>query len=192
MHRWHNDNRSHGTLAVAIPLVIVALIPFAVAGVTRYFKYIRIEQNLTGKLKQAADSNGIPLAQEKLGESIKWMEANGYTEGSSHVWIKTPPCDIGFFYKNLVSAKEDLDKFPPPPSETDAEAQSSYDLAESNQLMKLRETLVDEGGESGPAVTCPPNMAEYPSQMLWFWIWPTCLAWAVVVAIFGFRTWEWH
>jgi hypothetical protein len=132
------------------------------------------------------------LAQEKLGEAIKWMEANGFTEGSSHVWIKTPPCDIGFFYKNLISAKEDLDKFPAPPSEANAEAQSNYDLAESNQLMKLRETLVDEGGDSGPEVTCPPNMAIYPSQMLWWWIWPGCVLWAVAVAIFGFANWEWH
>lgn len=196
--RWKSNDKPDATLPVLILLILVVAAPIAVVGITRYFKYIRIEQNLTGKLKQAADSNGIPLAQEKLGEVIKWMEDNGYTGGSSHVWIKTPPHDIKFFYDNLVSAKEDLDNFPPPPpsmpsmGESNSQAQSNYDLAESNQLMKLRETLVDEGGDGGPEVTCPPNMAVYPNQMLWWWLIPVGIVWVLSVAGFGYWKWDWN
>jgi len=188
MGRSKND----AGLGVLIMLAFFIITPFVVLGVTRYFKGITLEQNLTGKLKQAADANGIPLAQKKLTECIAWMEKNDLTEGSTHVWIKTPECDIEFFYQNLVTAKKDLDNFPLEPAENATpDERTKHDLAESNQLIKLRETLLDSG-EQGTHVTCPPNLAVYPSQMFWWWVWPLACIWTIVVIIFGAVNWNWN
>lgn len=183
-------DRQYASIGVFLFLLVIALGPFVVTGVVRYTKWLRIEQNLTGKLKQAANANSIPLAAKKLTESIEWLESNNMTSGSSHVFIRTPACDFEFFYENLKSAKEDLENFPPPSSSANAEARAKYDLAESNQLMKLRETLLDDSSE-GTVVTCPPNVDTYPSQTLWFFIWPALLLWAVIVCIFGMINWDW-
>lgn len=168
------------TLGVLVVLVITAFAPSAVVGTLRYIKNIVLEQNLTGKLKQAADANSVPLAKEKLEECIEWLDDNNLTKGSTHVFIKTPDCDLGFFYDNLVSARNDLEDFSNQP---EGDPKTRY-LAESNQLMKLRETLLDED-ENGTHVTCPPHLATYPSQVFWWWLGIACLVWLAMVAIFG-------
>lgn len=98
------------------------------------------------------------------------MKRRGCTQGTSHILWYTPDCDVGFWQDNIQSAKTELDTFP-----TDAEP-----LVVSNQLMKLRETLLDDASE-GVSVTLPPNIVVFPNQMGWF------LGWIVtsVLAIIG-------
>ncbi|MEM9411286.1 MAG: hypothetical protein AAGA30_09250, partial [Planctomycetota bacterium] len=63
-------------------------------------------------------------------------------------------CDLGFWYQNLSAAHQELIDFP----------KDADHLTRSNQLMKLRETLVDQR-EKGPRVTLPPNIIYYPNQL---------------------------
>lgn len=139
---------SYGFLSLA-PCIIVCLIYF--------IGYIPFEQNVAGKLKQAADANSIALAKEKLDEVIEHLEKNDLTEGSTHIFIKYPQHDIGYFYKNLKSASNDLTYFL-----SDKNSDKSK-LAESNQLIKLRETLTDQ---DGTVVSYPPSLPYYPYQLL--------------------------
>ena len=118
---------------------IILCMGLFIYGVSCWVIGIGFEQDVSGHLKRAADSNTIALAQEELHTAITYMEENDMTSGSSHIFYKTPECDINFWYKNLRSAYDELNEFP-----ADADH-----LTISNQLMKLRETLLDDGGESG-------------------------------------------
>lgn len=178
-----------GTL---IFLVFLIITPMLVASITVYFMGVTLEQNVTGKLKQAADANAIPLANEKLSEVIQYLESNHLNKGSTKVFIDRPENDLGFFYKNLTDAKEDLDSFPEsPPAGASIEARSNHDLAESNQLMKLRETLLDEGSHGGTIVTHPPHLAVYPGQVFWFFIWWLIAGWVFVIVIGALMIFNW-
>jgi hypothetical protein len=51
-------------------------------------------------------------------------------------------------------------------------------LEQTNLLMKVRETLVDQE-KNGVEVTCPSNISLYPSQVI-FWL---LVAFSIVVSI---------
>jgi hypothetical protein len=116
---------------------------------------IQFERNCRGYLKHAADANTIALAEQELSKAVSFLEANGLTSGSTHAFYFTPACDLKFWYQNLHASREELRSLP-----TDVDP-----LTASNQLLKLRETLVDQG-EKGARVTLPPNISIYPAQQL--------------------------
>jgi hypothetical protein len=115
---------------------------------------IEFEQNCRGYLKHAADANTVELAKTELKKSLEYLESKGLTKGSTHWMYSTPACDLDFWYANLNAAADELDALP-----SDASP-----LVVSNQLMKLRESIVDQK-EKGPRVTLPPNITIYPYQM---------------------------
>ena len=122
-------------------------------GVICMVSKIRFEQNCKGYLKHAADANTVQLAKSELKKSLEFIENQGLTQGSTHAIYSTPKCDLEFWYSNLNAAAHELDALP----------DNADPLIVSNQLMKLRETLVDQG-EKGPKVTLPPYISVYPYQ----------------------------
>ena len=61
------------------------------------------------------------------------------------------------------------------------EFKSESELEESNILMKLRETLLDETGE----VTHPNMISFYPNHIFWFWF--LVLGWLLfIIPVGGF------
>ncbi len=118
---------------------------------------IQFERNCKGYLKHAADANTIALAEQELSKAVAFLESNDLTTGSTHAIYFTPECDLTFWYQNLKASLEELESLP---SDVDP-------LTASNQLIKLRETLVDQG-EKGARVTLPPNISLYPRQTLFF------------------------
>lgn len=114
---------------------------------------IQFERHCKGYLKRAADSNTVALAQIELGKAVSYIEDSNLTSGSTHVFYHTPECDLGFWYENLNASLKELESLP-----TDVDR-----LTASNQLLKLRETIMDSG-EKGTHVTLPPNIHVFPNQ----------------------------
>jgi len=111
-----------------------------------------------GYLKRAADANTVSAASKEMGIAIAYMEANKLTDGYTSVIYKTPDDDVGFWYNNIKSAKNELDSLPT----------SATSLEKTNVLMKLRETLLDDG-EKGASITIPHGISIYPNNTGWFW-----------------------
>lgn len=119
-------------------------------------KSISFDINCKMHLKRAADANSIELAQKELETVIDYIEKNNLMEGYTGILLKTPKGDLSFWYNNLKSALQNLNKVTPATSE----------LEKTNILMKLRESILDQG-KKGMEITVPPNVAFYPNQRLY-------------------------
>ncbi len=115
---------------------------------------IQFKQNCKGYLKRAADSNTVELAKEELGKAVDYIEANHLDQGSTHLFYAMPNCDLEFWHKNLKASLNELNTID---SKTDQ-------LTVSNQLLKLRESIMDNG-EKGTFVTVPPNVHLFPNHL---------------------------
>jgi len=112
---------------------------------------IRFDQDCEGYLKRAADANTVELAKKQLDIALNYIENEGLTNNYTSVLWKTPDEDISFWYTNLIAARIDLESI----------TEDSTGLERSNMLMKLRETLLDQG-ESSMHVTHPSGISLYP------------------------------
>jgi prepilin-type N-terminal cleavage/methylation domain-containing protein len=136
-------------------LLILAVISFLSLAGYRAYKQVVFSIECKGHLKRAADANVVPLALQELKTAISFLEANNMTEGYTSILIKTPDEDIGFWYQNLKASADELSKVD----------EQATQLEKSNLLMKLRETLLDQGQTS--SVTVPAGAAVFPHNR-WF------------------------
>jgi ribosome recycling factor len=136
---------------------VLLCLPFCVWAGLRIYNGIVYDIHCGGHLKRAADANTVDMAKKELAEVLKYLEDNKMTEGYTSVLWKTPSEDVGFWYQNLKSAKEELDKVTP----------ETTQLERTNVLMKLRETLLDHG-EKGDSVTAPGGISVFPSNTPYF------------------------
>ena len=133
-------------------------------GLGGYCIYLNIDlkQNCTGYLKRAADSNKVETAQKELEKALNYLEAENLNTGYTSVLWQTPDEDVEFWYNNIKESHEELSK-------VDSITTS---LERSNVLMKLRETLLDNG-ESGTKLTVPKGLSRYPNNGIigtLFWV----------------------
>ncbi|PIP65594.1 hypothetical protein COU77_02205 [Candidatus Peregrinibacteria bacterium CG10_big_fil_rev_8_21_14_0_10_49_16] len=138
---------------------LVLCVPFVGWATTGIVKGIRYDISVGGHLKRAADANTVPLAKKELHTALKNIETKGWTSGSTHVLWWTPANDVGYWYENLKSSLEELDKVSP----------DSTQLERTNLLMKLRETILDQNGES-LTVTAPGGISLHPYNVSYFWL----------------------
>jgi hypothetical protein len=136
----------------------------------RTVAYIQYNRGCEGHLKRAADANTIALALEETKTAVDYMEFNQLTTGYTSVLYTTPDEDIGFWYRNIKSAMEELKTIKP----------DATQLEKTNVLMKLRETLLDEGKST--SITAPDGISIYPRNAFWaFWLFVSeigmCLGW---------------
>jgi len=140
---------------------IAMMVPFLLFIFIMFVKEISFEQDVRGHLKLAADANSQEFAIQELNKAIVGIEQRRLTSGSSSVLWHTPACDLDFWYLNIKQSRDDLVKL--------KNSQITDPLAVSNQLMKLRETLLDSSdGET--TVTAPPWSVYHPFQfgfILW-------------------------
>ena len=130
--------------------IVVALIMPAIIVV----KHIQFSQDCGGYLKQAADANSVELAIERLDKAIAYAEENKLTEGYTSVLWKTEDDNIGFWYENLKTCREEL-----------SQCIESSQFEKTNVLMKVRESLTDQG-EKGTQLTTPDGISRYPNNTL--------------------------
>lgn len=156
--------------------IICAIIPLIVYTVG-IVKTVEMDVNCIAYLELAADANSVTLAEKHLTTAINYLEENGITRGNTSIIIKSPANDIGIWYENLKSAQEQMQNL--------SARDDLTELEESNALMKLRETLLDD-----TAVTHPEMISFYPAHISWFWsmvlIW---LLW-ILALIFGFAAYD--
>lgn len=136
------------SLLITLSILVVLLITFS--GI-RIYKSIIFNQQCEGYLKRAADSNNVETAKKELSKSIKYLESHKLTKGYTSVLYRTPSEDLSFWYNNLKQSYDSLDQL----------NEKTSELEKSNMLMKLRETLLDDG-ETGTKITVPNGITIYP------------------------------
>lgn len=125
---------------------------------TRIFFGIRFNQDIEGHLKLAADANTTELAQKQLKIAIDNMDKHRLCNSMgdncfTSILYRTPDEDVGYWRTNVEATYEDLSSM--------ADEDRANNLIESNQLMKVRETLLDSG-KNGDKVTHPEGVSIYP------------------------------
>jgi hypothetical protein len=151
--------------------VICIIIPLIVYGVG-IVKTIKFDANCINYFQLAADGNSVALAEKHLTSGINYLEQNNLTSGHTKIFIYRPTNDIGLWYENLKSAQLQLQEL--------SKKEELTELEESNSLMKLRETLLDNQG----TVTHPEGVMFYPSYTSYFWT--AVLIWLLWVLAFAF------
>jgi hypothetical protein len=136
-------------------LLISGILSFAILTVSTV-QIIKLDQNCTGYLKRAADANTVETALAQLRIATTYLEENNMTTGHTSVLWRTPDEDVEFWYKNLKDSEMELMKV----------NDSTPSFEQTNLLMKLRETLLDQG-DSGTVLTTPPGLSRYPNNLIW-------------------------
>ena len=107
-------------------------------------------------MERASTANTVELAMSELKAAIDYAEEKGYTSGYTSVFYKTPDEDVEFWYNNLVASYNELQNLP----------DTTPTLEKTNTLMKLRETLTEQG-EKKTKVIYPRGLMYYPHNFLW-------------------------
>ncbi len=155
-------------------LCVLFILLFCVWAGIRIVAAIQFDRNCGGYLKRAADANTVELAKKQLKVSLDYMEREGLITGYTSVLYRTPDEDVGFWYTNIKSSLTELEQMNP----------NATQLERSNLLMKLRETLLDEGKNT--SITIPSGISIYPNNvaMAFFgWLSAILMVIGVVVVI---------
>ena len=83
---------------------------------------------------------------------MDYIESNGLVIGYTSVLWKTEDENIGFWYRNIKACQREL-----------VECKNKSQLEKTNVLMKVRESLTDNG-ENGTVLTIPSGISRYPSN----------------------------
>lgn len=113
---------------------------------------VQFGQECSGYLKQAADANSVEISLERLNKAVAYIESHGLVIGYTSVLWKTEDENIGFWYRNIKACQREL-----------VECQNKSQLEKTNVLMKVRESLIDDG-EKGTVLTIPDGIHKYPSN----------------------------
>jgi hypothetical protein len=157
-----SSNPVQGTLMLLSILVLVLVVGFhLVAG-------IQFKRKYAGHLKRAADANSLTLAERELAVAVAYLDGNGFnTEGGrslgriddhTSILYSSPSEQISYHYDNVTASLAEI-------RSVIAKGEKATPLERSNVLMKLRETLLDDG-ESGQRVTFPQGLDVYPNNTL--------------------------
>lgn len=115
-------------------------------------KSIRFDQKCGGYLKQTADAITVELALNRINQALKYIEANNLCDGyTSVLWI-TEDDNVEYWYNNIKNCQKVL-----------AESVDGTNTEKSNMLMKVHESLTDNG-EYGMEVTLPSGISLYPNN----------------------------
>lgn len=137
---------------------VILILVFLAWGAAITVNYITFGIDCEGHIKRAADANTVELATQEMRTVVSYLESHGMTSGYTSVVYRTPDEDVGFWYQNLKSSLDELEMVSP----------QATQLEKSNLLMKLRETLLDEG--QTVSVTSPGGISIFPNNTAYaFW-----------------------
>lgn len=161
-----NNNLSIGLIVCAFIVPIICLV-----------RGVVFNQNCGGYLEQAANANSVELALERLNVAIEYVEEHNMTDGYTSVLWKTEGDNIGYWYRNIKACQEELEA-----------CVNSSQLEKTNVLLKVRESLTDEG-KDGTELIRPNGISRYPNNALFGILnWVSFLMFIVGCAIFD-RYW---
>ena len=160
------DNRKSVLMPIlwlsVVGIATIILIVFAAGNAISYNRYCE------DYLKRAADANTINIAKVELKKAVDWIESKNLTSGYTSVLYNTPDEDLGFWYNNLKTSLNELENF---------NQVSATPTDKSNQLIKLRETLLDTTGD-GTQITAPAGISRYPNNTTYMF-----MTWAVICGL---------
>jgi hypothetical protein len=142
-------------IAGIILVVVGVLCLIFLLGASLYQDY-RFNRDCGDYLKLAADAPTVERADEFLGKAIAFIEKTGRTSGNSAIIFKKPTDDMGTWYGQLKGSKETTEKIL-------AKGDAATQLERDNALMKIRETVLDQG-KDGESVTTPSWISLVPHQ----------------------------
>ncbi len=152
--KYRNQNlKTMRKLVLGVLMTLMGLIVPVICIV----KSIQFNQQCAGYLKQAADANTVELALERVNLALDYIERNNLTEGYTSVLWKTEDENVGYWYRNVKACQGELES-----------CLDATPLEKSNVLMKVRESLTDNG-EKGTSLTIPSGISRYPSNAAWGW-----------------------
>jgi hypothetical protein len=167
MSRFRNTNRRGKNDAQCLALAVSILVLCIATGV-HIVAGIQFDRNYAGHLKRAADANNLKLAEQELVTAVEYLEDNDYHTESGRcqgriddytsIVYSTPDEQISFHYNNVSVCLANVRKIM-------AKGDKATPLERSNELMKLRETLLDDG-QYGQSVTYPGGLDVYPHNTL--------------------------
>jgi hypothetical protein len=91
-------------ILLCIVFIAIPIIPWTVSIV----KGVQFDRNCLAYLTLAADANSVDIAEKHLSSALDYLEANGLTEGKTHILISSPTNDLGIWYENHKSAQIQL------------------------------------------------------------------------------------
>lgn len=144
-------------------LGVISLVVIIIVSVSMWYGF---KSNCGDYLKLAGDAPTVEKANVFLGKAINYLEQKDKTSGNSAFIFRTPANDVGIWYGQLTGAKAIADSL----------IKNGTSLEKSNALMKIRETVLDQG-EKGTVVTLPTKIASFPYQ------WPMLIWWIVTVLL---------
>ena len=124
---------------------------------------IRFTTECGGHLKRAADANTVELAHKELSQALNYIRQHEMTEGSTGVIFSFPKNDVGFWYTNLNDSFSELDRVIK--SSPQGKIDQLGEVARSNALIKLRETLLDHGANGEEIITTPSGIHIFPHNV---------------------------
>lgn len=136
-----------------ITFILTVIIAIAVYGGAIINSSI-FDANCIDYFELAANTNSVELAEKYLSNGIEYLEKEGLTQGNTNFIFKYPTNDISIWYENLKSAQAQLQEL--------KGREDLTELEETNSLMKLRETLMDEEG----TINHPRMISFYPYHIL--------------------------
>jgi hypothetical protein len=142
--------------------IIMFIAPFP-SWIYSIVKGVQFNSNCGSYLQLSADANSIEIAEKHLTKAIDYLEENNVISGYTKIFIYKPTNDIGLWYENLKSAQKQLQDM--------IQQGNCTELEESNMLMKLRETLLNEDG----GLTHPVGISRVHNYTLTFWL--NCTLW---------------
>lgn len=143
----YRKEKSSFLLVLGVFIILISLIVPTVLIVNN----IQFNQNCGGYLKQAADANTVEIAHDRICKALDYIEKNNLTSGYTSILWKTEDENVGFWYENIKACKNELEL-----------CKDASQLEKTNVLMKVRETLTDDGGQDGTILTVPDGISRYP------------------------------
>lgn len=132
-------------------LFLLSFVPPAITG----YKSITFKQQCEGYLKQAADASTPEIALDRLNIAIDYIEAHNLTAGYTSILWKTQDEDMGYWYNNLITCRDNLEK-----------CHNSSQLEKDNALMRMRKVLTDQG-DKDTTLTIPNGISRPPHNTMW-------------------------
>ena len=142
------------------------------------FSQITFKSNIEDNLKLAGDAPNVERANVFLIKALNAMEARGLTRGNSAIIFHMPTQDIGIWYEQIKGAQQTTAKI----IKQEQAGLPVPQLERDNALMKIRETVMDQGKE-GVVVTAPDNAWLYPFQLIFYSLICLTLLFGVIAAL---------
>ena len=109
-------------------LLVLALLALGSAP----YKGIMFKMHVGDYLQRTQTANTVELAKENLDTALNNFITRYPTTGYTSILYNTPDEDVGYWYRNLKAAQNELDEI---------DVNKITKLEQSNILMKLRESL---------------------------------------------------